>query len=432
MIKKFKENIFSNSFYLLFTVALVKMLYSQLANGFEKESWQITEWLINYEGGFVRRGLSGETILKLYTHLGISPYYLIVYFCLICYLVLIVFFVYKFIKKEYPLFILPLVFFLGEPVLNNYWVRKDVFLMLILISILYCLRKRSFLYLVLVNLLFITSILMHEAIGFIGLPVALLILMNKEKSIRTDHSFIQLFIGAVSKLVPSIAALLICLYYKGTPPIASMIWNSWVPIQFPIQSDDIYSIPASIDGIRWTLEEGLSYSRAVFTNFAAGIYAPIVWILSFLLIYYFLTNINKLNVRVSKSSQYQKFNKLNISNALIFQFLMIIPLFILGWDYGRWAFFWVTSSFAIFIIVPEEQLSVLFPKFISTMSLKLTAFLDSIFIKPQYIIYTIPLFLGLSACSRDFTTGYLSTPIIITMQFVTNWIHHLFTAIGII
>ena len=432
MIKKFKENIFSNSFYILFTFALIKMLYSQLSVGFEKESWQITEWLINYEGGFVRRGLSGEAILKLYTHFGISPYYLIVYFCLICYLALIAFFVYSFIKKEYPLFILPLVFFLGEPVLNNYWVRKDVFLMLILISILYCLRKKSALSLVLINLLFITSILMHEAIGFIGLPVALLILMNKEKAIQSNHSFIQLFIAAATKLIPSIAALFICLYYKGTPPIALKIWNSWVPIQFPTQSDDIYSIPASIDGIRWTLQEGLFYSKAVFTNFADDIYAPIVWTLTFILIFYFLTNINKLNVRISKFRQYVNFNKLNISNVLIFQFLMIIPLFILGWDYGRWTFFWVTSSFAIFIIVPEEQLSALFPKFISAMSLKLTAFLDSIFIKPQYIIFIIPLFLGLSACSRDFTVAYLSTPVVVTIQFVTNWIHILFSAIGII
>ena len=66
----------------------------------------------------------------------------------------------------------------------------------------------------------------------------------------------QLFIAAATKLIPSIAALFICLYYKGTPPIALKIWNSWVPIQFPTQSDDIYSIPASIDGIRWTLQEG--------------------------------------------------------------------------------------------------------------------------------------------------------------------------------
>lgn len=432
MIKKFKENIFSNSFYLLFTVALVKMLYSQLSEGFEKESWQITEWLINYEGGFVRRGLSGETIMKLYTHFGISPYYLIVYFCLICYIALIAFFVYSFIKKEYPLFILPLVFFLGEPVLNNYWVRKDVYLMLVLILILYCLRKRSVLSLIFINLLFTASILMHEAIGFIGLPIVLLILMNKEKAIRSNHSFLQLFISAASKLIPSIAALFICLYYKGTPPIALGIWNSWVPIQFPTQSDNIYAIPGSIEGLSWTLQQGLTYSRAVFTNFADDIYAPIVWIFTFLLIYYFLTNINKLNVRISKLNQYQKFNKLNISNTLIFQFLIIIPLFILGWDYGRWAFLWVTSSFAIFIIVPEEQLSVLFPKFISTMSLKLTAFLDSIFIKPQYIIYIIPLFLGLSACSRDFTYGYLSTPVVVTLKFITSGIHILFSAIGLV
>jgi hypothetical protein len=430
MIKKFKENIFSNSFYLLFTVALLKMLYSQIAEGFGKESWQITEWLINYEGGFVRRGFSGEVILKFYTHFGIAPYALIVSFCLICYLVLIAFFVYYFIKKGYPLFILPLVFFLGEPVINNYWVRKDVFIILIIISILYCLRKKSLLYLALINLLFIVSILIHEAIGFLGMPIVLLLLVNKEKVIQSGNSFIRPFIISITKLIPAIVAFLVCLYYKGTPSIAAEIWKSWVPIKFPISTNDIYAIPASIDGIAWTLQYGLTYSKAVFKNFADDMYAPIVWAASYLLVYYFLTNINKLNARVSKLKQYQQFNNQNISNVLVFQLLIMIPLFILGWDYGRWAFLWVSSSFAIFILVPEGQLSELFPKFITAISVRLNALLNAIFVKPQYVIYIIPLVLGLSACSRDFTIGYLSTPIIITLKFITSGIHSLFVSVG--
>ena len=41
------------------------------------DSWTIGEWLINYQGGFVRRGLLGEAIYLLCNVIKISPIYVI-------------------------------------------------------------------------------------------------------------------------------------------------------------------------------------------------------------------------------------------------------------------------------------------------------------------------------------------------------------------
>ena len=72
-LKKFKvtEDFLSIFF---FTSIVVGSFLNMLSNKtYQYDSWTIGEWLINYQGGFVRRGLSGETIYFLSNSLKISP-----------------------------------------------------------------------------------------------------------------------------------------------------------------------------------------------------------------------------------------------------------------------------------------------------------------------------------------------------------------------
>src|SRR5262245_73041 len=50
-------------------------------------SFQVSEWLINYEGGFVRRGLPGEVLFALAKE-GLNPYLLIIGVSLVIWLLL--------------------------------------------------------------------------------------------------------------------------------------------------------------------------------------------------------------------------------------------------------------------------------------------------------------------------------------------------------
>lgn len=97
-------------------------------------------------------------------------------------------------------------------------------------------------------------------------------------------------------------------------------------------------------------------------NFNSGIYAPLAWGLVILMIYYLLTNTSKLNFKLLNYMPTKNINKINISNILIIQFLAVTPLFILGWDYSRWIFFWVTSSFATILLIPEKKSLIYFQK----------------------------------------------------------------------
>ena len=70
----------------------VVLLFGAIINHIRKslvwghDSWQITEWLINYAGGFVRRGLPGEALYYLSAKLGIQANHIAIAVSLALYL----------------------------------------------------------------------------------------------------------------------------------------------------------------------------------------------------------------------------------------------------------------------------------------------------------------------------------------------------------
>jgi hypothetical protein len=46
-------------FFLLFSISLIKLI----DNAINLDAWEYGEWLINYQNGFIRRGLIGEIII---------------------------------------------------------------------------------------------------------------------------------------------------------------------------------------------------------------------------------------------------------------------------------------------------------------------------------------------------------------------------------
>jgi hypothetical protein len=430
-----KKDIYLTVFYLLWILILFDSLFHQLVRGYAKESWGITEWLINYQGGFVRRGLPGEFIFKLYNYIGLSPYYTIIISCIVAYAILLVFFVKSFLKKGYPIFMISFVFFLGGPIISGLFLRKDVLIILIFILSIYLSLKKSNIYLILMNLILIAGLLIHEAIGFFAFPILLLIFCRKNNDeLKISGTSTKSIARSILQLSPSIFIFFLCLYNKGSLTISNMIWNSWKPIDFPIQTGNNfgipafineYQIPAAINGLSWSLKQGLSLTVNTLKNFNDGIYAPIAWFIILLMIYFVLTNLGKTNIKSYNNVTTSDLTKTNISNILIFQFLFIIPLFILGWDYGRWVFFWVTSSFSIILLIPGEELSLLFPKFIMKTGLVINYNLDSIFGKSQEIIFLIVILIGVPASGWTLSSYLNTTPLIIILHFISNLFHHL-------
>lgn len=75
-----------------------------------------------------------------------------------------------------------------------------------------------------------------------------------------------------------------------------------------------------------------------------------------------------------------------MSNILVIQLISLIPLFILGVDYGRWVFYWTVSSLAFILLVKDEN-SVYIPLIVKRISRKLNNSIT--FSKGQVILLSL-------------------------------------------
>ena len=94
------------------------------------DSWTIGEWLINYQGGFVRRGLLGEGIYILCNVTKISPIYVIWLISVSSYYLLLKLTIFEAKNKVSNLFLLSPGIFLA-PIIGDFLIRKDLLLLLI-------------------------------------------------------------------------------------------------------------------------------------------------------------------------------------------------------------------------------------------------------------------------------------------------------------
>lgn len=415
-------------FYFLFIFILIKYFVRSILDGYAKESWNITEFLINYEGGFVRRGLCGALLLILNKSVGLNPYYLILAVCCFAYGLLIFLFVKLFMKNGYTLFVLPCIFFIGNPVLNNFWVRKDVLLILFFMAIISAAVQRPTNYVSLfkINILLITGLLIHESLAFFCLPVLFLLLMDKNRNDGT-YAYSKAAVLAAIELLPAGITFLLLLYFKGSPAIADQIWASWKPVPFPIQETYSTILPAAIDGVSWSLKQGLSLSYSMLSNFDHTVYAPLGWLVILAAIFMITTNTDKLSNPVLRYTVTRSINQVHMSNILITQFIVILPLFILGWDYGRWIFLWISSSFAILLLVPENTLAQLFPKYISRFSQKILHAIDMVSGKSSHFFILLILLTGFPVCCWDLLQSVKSSACILILQFISTVIKLLFS-----
>jgi len=119
--------------------------------------WTTSEWLINYQGGFVRRGLTGEMFYQIHEISGLQLRYVVFYFEIILF-IFFLFLIYKFLNNvslnQFTIFLffspILLVFPLAE---NEVLVRKEYLLFCVYIIYLNFLLTNSKLYYLVILLL---------------------------------------------------------------------------------------------------------------------------------------------------------------------------------------------------------------------------------------------------------------------------------------
>ena len=116
------------------------------------------------------------------------------------------------------------------PLSENYFVRKDTFLVLLyglsllIMKALYHKSINKLIAVLSVNFISMVAIFSHESYGIWGLPSLLIIFSIFEKK---GKNFFQSFLCATLFLLPAILSFFLCWFFKGDRNQSLMIHQSW-------------------------------------------------------------------------------------------------------------------------------------------------------------------------------------------------------------
>lgn len=340
-------------------------------------NWAATDYLINYQGGFVRRGMFGEILYQLRLNFGVDILSLLTVMSISFYLLLLYLLIKFFWKNRLQLYILPIVIFYG---LNNV-ARKDSLQILLLWLILYSyLHIKSPGIKVAISMLIIFFLLnFHEASLFFAWPLLSLLIL-------ADGS-LNKKIKVVGVATP-IATFLSLAYFKGDVATAQAIHDSW-KVFLPAEWGDVPN--TSVEAIGWSAKDTflmhlrLNYFTpdASYPWLKGWMIRPFIYIF----VYYLISNY-PLFFRKGDAVENQR-DSLTLSRILLFQFIMLIPMFtILSCDLGRIVCYWTLSSFVFYLVVPQQTLENLFPGFYCKLSDKIYYYLTKI-LPPSYVLLAV-------------------------------------------
>lgn len=307
----------------------------------------LSEFLINYQGGFVRRGLLGEFLYQVCAPLGMDPRYVVVPLCIATAALFCVLAIKHFRKACLCLWILPTNYML----FGASFIRKDYLMMLLVWGILYMIpkiiagRRNTFV----VILLSLVLLNLHEASFFIFYPILALYVLFSTPNKASVLSR-TLIIAA-----PLVGMALVCVF-KGGRECAEAICHSWT-YAYP----DTYATlihENSIGALAWdTMSTIQTHLRRNFCSGPLfGCSGIILRSASIVLILFLMVQIAFIHrrERADYKSSTAKFIKL-----AIFQLLALSPMLVfLSCDYCRICFYWTTSCFISYFCLKDIELRV--------------------------------------------------------------------------
>jgi len=394
-----------------FVLIIISTNYNLLINRNYYNVWTIGEWLINYQGGFVRRGLFGSLIYKLSYGLNINPISIV-------HLLTILFFIsFLYLLKDCrkyftSLFLLSPIVSLA-PLLGNYLVRKDVSgIVAYALCTNLIVKEKNFTNFLFINLISSISILNHESYFFYSLPSLFVLHFFSSEKINSTNNFYKIY-KTIIYIIPTLIVSILVFYFNGNYEIALKINESWLDLSYSIKNFQFFNpfFPSgAIGSLSWTFNKGISLPLSTLNSFDGGglIWIPAVWILLiFICAQIFIGDKDKLNRELKL-------------NALFLQLTFISPLFILGWDFGRWIFLWISSS--IFLTIALIRIKAINKNDLSTLDKVFPNFLIKLFggfelyglRKFLYLILSIP------ACCFSIQHYIKTLPIVFPFQIFLN------------
>lgn len=336
-------------------------------------TFDISDWLINYSGGFVRRGLFGEFLYIFYNLCPLNIKYVILCICISSFLS----FLYLFYKccKAQKMSILPLLVTICGALSPIYWYRRDFIILLIsyLIYSLYVryLKSKEEVFFIAFLAMSSLSILIHEGGAFFTFPILFIIQWFSE-----DNKFISYkkFVRGCKHFIIPFVVMLLVSFYKGNELVAETIWKSWTSL-FEHYPDEANITSQIGDGVAFLYENTISATKFhLQLNFHINdsLFMMIWYVCSFFILLfctYYLTERNFL-IKEGKIERIES-QGIKAGNILLFQFLAMLPMLtIFSCDYGRTIMYCVTSSILLSYVLTKYNYVFYTPSWLENVSEK--------------------------------------------------------------
>ncbi len=376
-------------FAIMLTVSLLALaLYRVFLSFFEDNTsiyngFIISDYMINYQGGFVRRGLIGEIMYQIFQIHPYSFHTAILYLDLFSWAVLLVISA-KICLEKKLLPIYPLAIFMGT---LSY--RRD-FMMIVIAYFVYLLlikylstKCKSFF--VASCALTILSILIYEPSFFFIVPISVLVFWN---SIKEETPYYQIKRIVKAYTLPVAAMILVCLA-KGSNTVATSIWNSWMPLFDHIGKEYLPDhIPAAINFLERPTGEVFKFHLDLnFHLWDNKCFLYITGSLFFFILSYYLTT------RAPRKQAASQSEYLLLSDLYIAQFVCLLPMFsVLSCDFGRTIYYVILTSYFLTYLLLKNGIQMEIPV-IHTISVKMQSLFSHRFFFNNIWSYTILLFI---------------------------------------
>lgn len=308
--------------------------------------WQFTEWLINYEGGFVRRGLLGEMLYWFCSHTGIGPRYIISFISLALYLSLFYFFFKKFRERGLCWW------FLASPIMFGFVdsvIRKDFILLWLFISTLILLKNDnpSAWRRIIVGVLMIIGMFLHEAYIFFGAPVVLLLLADGKHRC----------IFAVT-VVSVISTFILMSVNNGSHEIVNSINESWNLLSG--RDKLVYTPENSIGALEWECISTFKrhFKRNIgYPHYCIGLFVrPVAMFFAYYMI------VNFLKAFSHNDTRHRVDDQTNIGAVYILLSVCMLPMWtVLSCDYLRLYQYVGICTIGTFLVLDRKRIAGIFP-----------------------------------------------------------------------
>ena len=307
----------------------------------EYSAWQYVDWVINYQGGFVRRGLIGEILFQLHRFTNIDLDLLIFLFVSLIYLS-VFYFLIKTVHYVQNSQLNILIFlspgFFIYPIMNSEIIgRKDILFLVVMAFFVFFegkLNNKNLFILIILSIFFLC--LSHSIFLFYTPYILFLYFL-----IRSTRGA-SVNIGEIIVLLISIISIFILIFFnQGNEFIVSRICES---------VRNFTSNDCEMSGQMYWLGNDAK------SHILAQTIKPIhfVYYLSSLILVYFFILIKFYNTKLKV--KFLKINKSNPVFILLILFLLTLPVYYLGSDWGRYISISFTGAFFLFLYCLKHEL----------------------------------------------------------------------------